>query len=244
MRSTLHAVIPNLLFVGALVSMGSAAPAQVLIENFDDNLVNPALWATTVIGTGPRIVAANQQLEVTFPGSSTGYDIAVKLASRFVMRGDFDVQVGFRLLSWPFGNGVRMGLGTDQGALLPHPGVERISFGQNDYPGAPRESYLTDFPDGVHGVTATDDMVGALRLVRRGATQTGYYLDDGTWTAIHTGPVPTTDIGIKIATWSGYQFMGWDVTAAWDDLVINSGEIVGVVAARRDTWGAVKALFR
>ncbi len=244
MKILLRVIVPHLLVVGAIVTAGTSAPAQILHEDFDENIIDPVLWEITVIGTGPQIVAANQQLEVAIPGDSEGYDIAVKLASRFLMRGDFDVQVTFRLLAWPFANGVRMGLGTDHNILLPHPGVERISFGQNDYPGQPREAYLTDFPDGVHGITATGDMVGALRLVRSGATQTGYYLDGSTWVPIHTGPAPTADIGIKLATWSGYQFMGWDVTAAWDDLVINSGEIVGPVATQKDTWGAVKALFQ
>lgn len=82
-----------------------------------------------------------------------------------------------------------------------------------------------------------------LRLVRTGATQTGYYLAGNDWVPISSGPVTTADVGIKLATWSGYQFMGWAVTAAWDDLVVVAGEIVGPVAVARGTWGAVKARF-
>ncbi len=77
-------------------------------------------------------------------------------------------------------------------------------------------------------------MVGALRLVRSGALQTGYDLAGGTWVPIHTGPVTTVDTAIKLATWSGYQFTGWDLSAAWDDVVINSGEIVRAVAIQPD----------
>ena len=244
MAMRLSAVVGSVLIVGVIVATARVAEAQVLVENFDEGSINPALWVVTVLGTGPQLAAANQQLEVTIPQDAGGTDFGAILASRFRLRGDFDVQVGFRLLTWPLGNGVRMGLGTDTGALLPHPGVERISFGQSDYPGAPRESYLTDFPDGVGGITATDDVVGALRLVRHGATQTGYYLNGDVWETIHTGPAPTADIGIRLATWSGYQFRHWNVVAAWDELVINSGEITGVVADQGDAWGGVQALFR
>jgi len=206
--------------------LGPQVRAVVLVEDFDDNQINPALWTAYVYGSGPQIAETDHQLEVAMPGNSSGVDFGVKLASRFLLRGDFDVQVDFRLFTWPYANGVRMGLGMDTQGLLPHPGVERISFGQNDYPGAPREAYLTDFPDGVYGITETGDVTGRLRLVRSGATQTGYYYDAGGWVAIHTGPAPTTDVAVKVATWSGYQFMHWDVTAAYDNFVVNRGDLV------------------
>jgi hypothetical protein len=217
----------------------------VLNEDFNDNSIDPILWTASVYGSGPQIEEANQQLEVTIPGSSSGQDFGVKLASNFQLRGDFDVQVDFRLLTWPFANGVRMGLGIDQGSIAFHPGVERISFGQNDYPGEPREAYLTDFPDGVHGITATGDMIGSLRLVRAGSTQTGYYSGPSGWVAIHTGPAPTDDVGIKIAAWSAYQFMGWDVFSAFDNLIVNSGQIVWApIPVETTTWGSLKLRYR
>jgi hypothetical protein len=205
---------------------GTQAHAQVLIEDFDDDSIDPALWTAHVYGSGPQLAEVNGQLEIVIPATSSGADFGVKLSSNFLLRGDFEVQVDFRLIEWPYSNGVRLGLGTDQDGLLPHPGVERISFGQSDYPWAPREAYLTDFPDGVHGITATDDAVGTLRLVRKGNWQTGYYHDPDGWVSIHTGPAPTTDVGIKIAAWSGYQFTQRDVTAAFDDLVVNRGVLV------------------
>lgn len=224
---------------------GTRVRAEVLVEDFNDNSIDPALWTAYIYGSGPQLDEVNQQLEVVIPGSSSGVDFGVKLASNFLFHGDFDVQVDFRLLTWPFGNGVRMGLGIDQEGLLPHPGVERVSFGQDDYPGWPREVYLTDFPDGVHGITGTSDVAGTLRLVRSGDTQTGYYGSAGGWVAIHTGPAPTADVAIKVATWSGYQFMHWDVHAAFDNLVVSSGSLVWpCTPAAEATWGSLKALYR
>ncbi len=233
------------LAIGSALILGIPATAEVLREDFNDNIIDPQLWHVDVWGWGPQLAEAHQQLEMVIPGTSAGTDFGCKLASNFLLRGDFDIQVDFRLFTWPYGNGVRTALGMDEPGVPQHPGVERISFGQNDYPGWPREAYLTDFPDGVHGITATQDATGTLRLVRSGDTQTGYYYGPRGWVAIHTGPAPTADTAIKIAAWSAYQFMHWDVYAAFDNLVVNSGELIcpgtPVVAT---TWGAVKALFR
>jgi len=244
MKAVAHPVRLCLALCSAVL-LGSQADAEVFREDFNDNSIDPVLWTIDTWGSGPQLYEANQQLEIDFPGTSSGTDFGCKLASVFLLRGDFDIQVDFRLITWPFGNGVRMGFGIDEVGVPRHPGVERTSFGQNDYPWEPREIYSVDFPDGVHGITGTSDMTGSLRLVRSGATQTGYYYGSGGWVVIGTGPAPAGDVAIKVAAWSAYQFMGWDVFAAWDNLVINSGEIVGIpTSARTATWGSIKALYR
>jgi hypothetical protein len=228
-----------------LALLGTQPRAQVLIEDFNDDSIDSTLWTACVYGSGPQIAEANHQLEIAIPGWSSGGDFGVKLTSNFLLRGDFDVQVDFRLLTWPFGNGVRMGLGTDEPGPPPYHCVDRISFGQNDYPWEPREAYLTDFHGTVCGVTATDDVTGSLRLVRSGYTQTGYYYGPGGWVAICTESAPTEDIDVKVAAWSAYQFMGWDVFAAFDDFIVNSGELVWPPTPVREiTWGCIKALYR
>jgi hypothetical protein len=228
-----------------ILALGAPALAETLFEDFNDNSLDPTLWTVDHWGTGPSLVESNQQLEIDFPGSSSGTDFGCKLASNFLLRGDFDLQVEFRLLNWPFGNGVRLGLGMDEIGVPQHPGVERVSFGQSDYPGWPRESYTVDFPDGVHGITGTDDMVGRLRLIRSGSSQSGFYDDSGNWVFIGTGPATTADVAIKLAAWSAYQFMNWDVFAAFDNLTVNSAQIIWpVIPVQETSWGRVKALYR
>ena len=116
---------PTCLALCSLLLLGTQTRAEVYREGFDDNHINPALWAVSVYGTGPQIAEQNQELEIAIPGWSYGADFGAKLSSRFLFRGDFDVQVDFRLLTWPFGNGVRTALGIDRGFLYP-PGVEQI----------------------------------------------------------------------------------------------------------------------
>jgi hypothetical protein len=243
MRLSFAAVL-CLLVISLLVGAGTGARAEVFREDFDDNQIDPTLWTAVVYGTGPSIAEVNQQLEATIPGSSSGQDFGVKLSTEFFFRGDFDVQVDFRLLQWPYGNGVRLAFGVDWGFLFP-PGVERISFGQFDYPGAPRESYITDLDGSVCGFVETTDLEGALRLVRTGSTQTGYYRQGNSWVMICSGPAPAGDVSLQLSAFSAYQFMGWNVRAAFDNFVVNSGELVDdPVPARQTSWGAIKALYR
>jgi hypothetical protein len=225
--------------------LGTMARGEVFIEDFDDNSIDPTLWTVDVWGSGPQITEANQQLEISMPSWCSGTDFGCKLSSQFLLRGDFDFQVDFRLLTWPIGNGVRMGMGIEEGGIPYHAGVERTSFGYNDYPEWPREVYCVDFPDGVHGIAGTDDFAGTLRLVRSGSTQTGYYLGTEGWVFIGEGWAPTEDVAIKVAAWSAYQFMHWDVFSAWDNLIVNSGEIVWPqTPTHSTTWGCLKALYR
>jgi hypothetical protein len=221
---------------------GTQTEAQVFLEDFDDDSINPVVWTVELFGVGPQLAEANQQLQIEFPSASSGVAFGGGLVSNFLLRGDFDVQVDYRLLTWPFSNGVRLAL-----AIEGEYGVERTSFGsQSDYPGLPREVYLTHFLDGATGFTATSDVTGTLRLVRTGATETGYYYNSGDWIPIHTGPGPTQDVAIQIHAWShDYAFMDWDVLAAWDNLVVRRGELVWPGSpSGGTTWGALKALFR
>lgn len=220
------------------------ACAEVFREDFNDNYIDPALWTVQMYGSGPELDETNQQLEIFFPSYSSGGDFGFILRSTWHLRGDFDVQVDFRLLTWPYRNGIRMAMGIYESGLYHYPGVERISFGQNDYYEG-WEVYLTDFADGVNGITQTDQMSGTMRLVRTGASQTGYYRSAGQWIPIHTGPAPTGDVPFKVSAFSAYQFTNQDVLAAWDNIVVNSGEIVEFpTSARSTTWGSVKALYR
>ena len=226
--------------------LGTQSRAADVFDDFDDNVIDPALWTASAYGVGPQIAEVNGQLQLVIPATSSGTDFGAKAVTTCRFRGDFDVQVDYRLLTWPVANGVRMGLGIAEEDLgQPHGGLERISFGASDYPGWPRESYLTDFLDGVHGITGTGDVAGALRLVRTGSTQTGYYYGASGWVALHTGTAPTTDVALRIGAWSAYQFTHCDVAAAFDNVLVNRGEMIWPpVPVRANSWGAVKALYR
>lgn len=197
--------------------------AQVLYDDFNDNTINSSLWTDVHGGSGPTIDEINQRLEITHPAASSGDTFFAQYTSICQLRGDFDIQVDYQLLTWPSANGVRIGLNiAGVGA------TERVSFGTSaDFPGQPREVYLTHYADGVQGITATDHLVGKLRVVRSGNTLTGYYFSFGNWVAIHTGPATTDDVNFIVASWShDYAFTNQEVKVAFDNVIVNQGQLI------------------
>jgi len=72
---------------------------RIVDDNFNTDSPDCGRWDLTVAPPGVGIVReANQELEMTKVGSGTTYQ---GLASRFSVSGDFDVQVDYRLLTWP-----------------------------------------------------------------------------------------------------------------------------------------------
>jgi hypothetical protein len=194
-------------------------------DDFNDNAVSTFLWSTGVGGSGPVLSETGSRLEVSIPSSSnnngqTGFSAG--LGSTCKLKGDFDIQVDYSLPTWPSANGVRVGLGTVSGP------VERVSFGSTqDYYGWPREVYLTHFSDGVQGIAQTADLSGKLRLVRTGNTATGYYSSNGAWVPVDTGPSSAADTAFSFSAWShDYTFTKQDVKVAFDNLIINKGELL------------------
>src|SRR6267378_5734373 len=215
----------------------AAQPNHAQLATLGDNF-NSSLWVATQAGFGPSVIAANQTVKVSFPTNSANDPslgiFGAGLSSRCTVNGDFDVQIGFRLVNWTFSNGVRVGLASTPGAFFasafsntnPPFAVERISFGNpiNDFPGLPREAYLTHFLDAVQGVTPTSDLSGSLRLTRTSGLETGYYMSSGNWITIHTGPSITQEIHLNIVAWShDYAFEHTFVKVAFDDFTLNRG---------------------
>jgi hypothetical protein len=224
-----------LLLLGAsllLISTSTAVASQVVYDDFNDNSINTFLWTVFQGGSGPTIAETNLRLEIAHPAESAGDIFFAQYISVCQLRGDFDIQADYLLLTWPSANGVRVGLnidpgtGTDPGTDL----TERSSFGDPtaDHPGEPRQVYLTHYADGVQGITATSDLSGKLRVVRSGSILTGYYFSSGNWVAIHTGPADTTaDVRFILGSWShDLLFTEQAVKLAFDNVIVNQGLLI------------------
>jgi hypothetical protein len=151
------------------------------------------------------------------PSNSSGTEFGSRLVSLFLLRGDFDIQVDFSLLQWPYYNGVRTAIGLTHSPSDDY-GVERSSLSASEPLGA-QEVYVADF--GPFVLVPTQDFTGKLRLVRSGDTQTGYYYNAGEWIPI------LTDIAIQLHAWShDYAFQHHDVRAAFDNFTVMTGQVV------------------
>jgi len=211
-------------------------PSRSQFASLGDNF-NSSLWVATKAGSGPSVIAANRTVQVSIPANSANDPslsiFGAGLSSRCTVSGDFDVQVGFRLVNWTYSNGVRVGLASTPGpfftsdfSITPPFAVERISFGSaaDGSPSLPREAYLTHFLDGVQGVTGTTDVSGSFRLVRSGGFETGYYLSSGNWIMIHAGPSITQSVHVNLVAWShDFVFTHTFVKVAFDNLIMNQG---------------------
>lgn len=192
----------------------------IFFDDFGDDAIN-SIWAATIFGSDPTVAETNQRLEITFPANSAGDSFGAGYVSKCQLRGDFDIQVDYSLLVWPSSNGIRIGLGLGIANV-----VERVSFGIDDFPQYPREVYLTHFSNGVQAITSTNDQTGGLRLVRSGNSLTGYY-DSGTWTALNSAYVTTSDVPFSIRSWGhDRNFRDQGVKIAFDNFIVNQGQLI------------------
>lgn len=223
-----------LLVTACLIALPPAWGGTI-IDNFDDNSIDTSLWTIiqdpyiTVQETGGRLrftMAANLP-STELHGSA--------ISSKFVLSGDFDMQVDYYLVTspWPQDGGSRAGLVTSSAT------VERVSNldGQFYYSLGVRNT--------------TDDLSGKLRLTRTttgGTTTTmGYY-----WTVIGwnkfsgSGSPSDIDTIAQLATWNdlwggtqtviefdNFQVTGPNVVPLPSTLLLLGAGMVSLAAYRR-----------
>jgi hypothetical protein len=219
-----HPVKQTTLLSLLLLTASSAGLAATVYDNF-----NIEQWNIVRAGTGPGIHEANQRLEISLAATSSAKSGAPDLftagyESNCQLQGNFDIQVDYSLLHFPPLNGVRVGLSfPDTDAFS----VERTSFSLREYSGG--EVYLVDAG---HGFTAipTTDKKGKLRAVREDGVISGYYFNATlkTWQLIGSASVISDPLRFRIALWShNYAFDDKAVKVAFDNLIVNSGTLVG-----------------
>jgi hypothetical protein len=218
----------RLLAASASVCFLVATGSTQLLDTFDDDTLSPLLWSTETFG-GPVVLTTNQRIEVVVPADSAGVPgtsfpgdaFWAKVNGACLVRGNFDIQIDFELIDFPYQNGVRIGLwsGNSEGYGL----SERVSLGdtvQDSY-------YIMD--TGIVTSIPTFDTSGTLRLVRVGGTITGLYWNAATsaWVVIASGPIGTDDAGYLLFVWSHDSLFGdEEVRVAFDNFRISSGTLV------------------
>jgi uncharacterized repeat protein (TIGR01451 family) len=223
--STLCASVPPVSAATFHPAVASGPVSQFVYDNFNDNFTDPALWSIEIKDSGPIASETNQRLEITLTADSIGDDFAAWYLSACQLRGDYDIQVDYEVLTWPYANGVRIGLADD------HVNMQRVSPGRQPYDYPEGEIYLTTFDtaDHVVGITSTSDLSGKLKLVREGNTLSSYYFTDNAWTldASYTDPAYSQETYFYIGSFSGNPaFAEQEVKIAFDNLIINTGELV------------------
>lgn len=216
--SVLVTLLVTSLAAPAAFSDGTGAPQ--ISDSFSGNSINTNIWW---YGTNDPNAVAISQAEGHVTVSVSGHaaqDFNASLGTRCRAHGDFDARVAFDLAAWPVFDGVWV-------ALMAHDGqnllgnVYRVSASWGD-------SY------GVWGPTLPGTTVpasgshGAMRLVRQGATMTGYYLAGGRWVAVFAGQVPLGDATFTLGVFNGSNntpFGGDWATIHFSNFVATAGAI-------------------
>lgn len=200
--------------LGAATLIAAVAPAAQFVDDFNDNVTDPALWST--FSTGPGVAEQNGRIEVAIPSTSAGdiFGAGYDFVPRFI--GDFDVSVEFDHPVWPAGNGVRTGLAATTSAGFLN--VERTCLST-----AGGEYMLTDIN---HALTLVDYPAtsGKMRITRVGDLLTGYYWD-GAWQTLATWAGGSDKAKIQIWSWSHDAFFGHQNSLATFDSFWAQGSV-------------------
>lgn len=191
------------------------------MDDFNDNVLDGDKWTAFVSeGADGSVQEVDGRLRIRLGGGSQkAPSYRLDATSRWVFRGDFDIQVDYRLDAWPPGNHVRVGLkagGIKKAGYLDS--IERV----NDRSWG--DVYLTHFSDGAPDKVVTPDTSGRLRLTRMGQSITGYFFKQGEWVAIHTGPAATEDGPVLLGVWADEPTSG--ATVSFDNFAVNAGTLV------------------
>lgn len=213
-----------------LMLLGSSLSAQTTTQfsdSFHSNTLDRSHWVVGRFNVRGEVTPTVEGLRLTLAMFNHGpfYALTVWLNCR--IRGDFDAQVGYRLVDWPIANGIRLGLGvhpnplplgstTLHGATGKASGLrtvisERISLQAGvvtTYPGG-GEFYVAELNGRENRLFPTADRSGKMRVTRVQNDFTAWYWDRGGRLWVPTGrwslnPQVKDDEWIALQLW-GYK---------------------------------------
>jgi murein DD-endopeptidase MepM/ murein hydrolase activator NlpD len=211
------------------VSVTGIGPPTAFLDDFNDNAIDSSFWTVRRVGSGPDIVESTHRLNITLPAGSVP-DADTYLGAVYdsvcELKGDFDIQVDFQVLTWPIpNNGTRVGIIVKDPAAGPGlvpVGAAHISRVSRD---PAFDSYRTfEQGVGIGGDVPTTDTSGTLRVVRTGATLLAEYWSSSGWVRFGTDPISPNPLQFSIGAWNNVGVPQLQV--ALDNFVVNRGQLV------------------
>jgi Tol biopolymer transport system component len=192
------------------------------LDTFDGG--DSRFWQVITNGTGATNTEQNGQLVTTLAADSVQggqYDaIETHWGTQCRLVGDFDVQADYHLFEWPAANGV-------QASLSSFAGPSNIGFMALRESQTWGEQYSSWIPPDFLSA-ATTDVVGTLRLQRKGDTAVTSYWSrsSSSWIGLASGPTSTEPASITLGASSFMnRFVHQEVKVGWDNFRINAGTI-------------------
>lgn len=181
-----------LIGLGALYPLPSyAAYNDKITDNFTGPALNTRLWRPFQY---PQTQWVQQGGELRLAiGQGAGSQDGAGVQSKFRLKGDFDMTVDYRLITWPPANGVRLGFegpgfsADDYTEFM----IKRVSRGADEPPNPTKEVFAAAFKEGTAWSAKemetenTPGEYGSLRLTRAGNRMTGSFSKNaGPWQEI------------------------------------------------------------
>jgi len=147
---------------------------------------------------------------------------------KYMLVGDFDVQVDFELLSFPTSEYPWASLQLINYWIddVNRPSEEARALVKYDggryYGGEVRHNGIPALLDGSGSYAATSDNSGKFRVTRVGNTAYTYYWNGSSWTLLESGTIGSNNMAIGLWVYSN----GAEPSVNFDNLVVNSADAV------------------
>lgn len=136
------------------------------------------------------------------------------------LKGDYDMQVDYSLLTWPHLGGYRATLN----AFFGNTAISRATV---QYPGSPswNADTVQGWAEDANGSFGSTDSTGTFRIVKKNGLATGYVRDGDGWRPAYSGHSSTDgNVGFGLGA-QAQEFGHQDGAVAFDNFRLNSGTI-------------------
>ena len=196
-------------------------PRPVTVSDaFAAGYVNPDTWSKGMEGGDVSVLEQGGKLELTVgaqavPGGHQN-QIDVHVATQCAFPGDFDARVNYKLLEWPPGDNIDVGMNTNAGAV----GVMRDNSSQSG------DGY-TSWVGLSNRPVSFAPMGGSVRIARVDGIETTYYWHGRRWQKLATSrAVGPAVIGLQAVSDGQNLFGGQELKVAFDNFKVTGAKPV------------------
>lgn len=143
-----------------------------ITDSFGGTIVRPAIWTPARIGGDVSLLEQDGKLQLSVgaaavPGGPNN-QIDVHVSTQCSFPGNFDARVEYKLVEWPAGDNIRVGMNATAGAVMRHSGSQA------------GEDYLSWIGSSNISIPFFA-MGGSLRIARVNGVETTYYWHRASW---------------------------------------------------------------
>jgi hypothetical protein len=195
-------------------------PPVTISDAFAASNVDPDTWSKVMEGGDVSVLEQGGKLELTVgaqavPGGHQN-QIDVHVATQCAFPGDFDARVNFKLLEWPTGDNIDVGMNTNSGAAA----VMRDNSSQSG------DGY-TSWVGQINRPVSFAPMGGSLRIARVGGIETTYYWHGSRWQKLATSrAIGQAVIGLQAVSDGQDAFGGVELKVAFDNFKVTGAKPV------------------